>query len=203
MLLTGNVSHSAIFSEKLNPSLKWVESGLLTMFWSGSRVLFKTGSWSTFDTLVRSKTHIWPTFGSTSGHSFCSTNGPAGDAAKISFCVLFFSQKVCRGVGVTERGGTVLRTSQHFSALSWPVLNEKCYSKNLWRPLKISEKLWELFGSFWKGWKDPHPQDFIRKRPVLLRATFVLTKDRKRPYYGHFCDKMHREGSCSKAAGRP
>ena len=42
-----------------------------------------------------------------------------------------------------------------------------------------------------------------RKRPVLLRANFVLTKDRKRPYYRHFCGKMHREGSCSKAAGGP
>ena len=26
----------------------------------------------------------------------------------------------------------------------------------------------------------------LRKRPVLLRANFVLTKDRKRPYYGIF-----------------
>ena len=37
--------------------------------------------------------------------------------------------------------------------------------------------------------------------PKTLRANFVLTKDRKRPYYRHFCGKMHREGSCSKAAG--
>ena len=51
--------------------------------------------------------------------------------------------------------------------------------------------------------KDPHPKisALQRKRPVLLRANFVLTKDRKRPYYRHFCGKMHREGSCSKAAG--
>ena len=40
----------------------------------------------------------------------------------------------------------------------------------------------------------------LRKRPVLLRANFFLTKDRKRPYYGHFCGKIHREGSSSKAA---
>ena len=51
--------------------------------------------------------------------------------------------------------------------------------------------------------KTPTPKisAFLRKRPVLLRANFVLTKDRKRPYYGHFCGKIHREGSCSKAAG--
>ena len=53
--------------------------------------------------------------------------------------------------------------------------------------------------------KDPHPQDFslTKKWPVLLRANFVLTKDRQRPYYGHFCGKIHREGSCSKAARGP
>ena len=37
--------------------------------------------------------------------------------------------------------------------------------------------------------KTPTPKmsALLRKRPVLLRANFVLTKDRKRPYYGHFC----------------
>ena len=56
-----------------------------------------------------------------------------------------------------------------------------------------------------RGEKTPTPKisALLRKRPVLLRANFVLTKDRKRPYYGHFCGKMHREGSCSKAAGGP
>ena len=34
----------------------------------------------------------------------------------------------------------------------------------------------------------------MRKRPVLLRANFLLTKDRKRSYYGHFCGKIYREG---------
>ena len=55
------------------------------------------------------------------------------------------------------------------------------------------------------GEKTPTPKisALLRKRPVLLRANFVLTKDRKRPYYGHFCGKIHREGSCSKAAGGP
>ena len=48
-----------------------------------------------------------------------------------------------------------------------------------------------------------HATALLRKRPVLLRANFVLTKDRKRPYYGLFCGKIHREGSCSKAAGGP
>ena len=38
--------------------------------------------------------------------------------------------------------------------------------------------------------KTPTPKSsaLLRKRPVLLRAKFVLTKDRKRPYYGHFGD---------------
>ena len=43
----------------------------------------------------------------------------------------------------------------------------------------------------------------LRKRPVLLRANVLLTKDRKRPHYRYFCGKIHREGSCSKAAGGP
>ena len=53
--------------------------------------------------------------------------------------------------------------------------------------------------------KTPTPKisALLRKRPVLLRANFVLAKDRKRPYYGHFCGQIHREGSCSKAAGGP
>ena len=41
-----------------------------------------------------------------------------------------------------------------------------------------------------KGGKRPPPprfQAYQEKRPVLLRANFILTKDRKRPYYGHFC----------------
>ena len=56
-----------------------------------------------------------------------------------------------------------------------------------------------------RGKKTPTPKisALLRKRPVLLRANFVLTKDRQRPYYGRFCGKMHKKGSCSKAAGRP
>ena len=66
--------------------------------------------------------------------------------------------------------------------------------------------------SFWhmrkvrRGEKTPTPKisALLRKRPVLQRANVVLTKDRKRPYYGgHFCGKIHRDGSCSKAAGGP
>ena len=53
-----------------------------------------------------------------------------------------------------------------------------------------------------RGKKKTIPK-ILSLRPVLLRADFVLTKDRKRLYYGHFCGKLHREGSCSKAAGRP
>ena len=58
---------------------------------------------------------------------------------------------------------------------------------------------------FERGEKTPTPKisALLRKRPVLLRANFVLTKDRKPPYYRHFCGKTHREGSCSKAAGGP
>ena len=56
-----------------------------------------------------------------------------------------------------------------------------------------------------RGEKTPTPKisALLRKRAVLLRANFVLTKERKRPYYGHFCGKIHREGSCSKAARGP
>ena len=59
------------------------------------------------------------------------------------------------------------------------------------------------FSKIERGEKTPTPKisALLRKRPVLLSANFVLTKDRKWPYYGHFCGEMHREGSCSKAAG--
>ena len=57
--------------------------------------------------------------------------------------------------------------------------------------------------NFERGEKTPTPKisALLRKRPVLLRANFGLTKERKRPYYGHFCGKMHKKGSCGKAAG--
>ena len=54
-----------------------------------------------------------------------------------------------------------------------------------------------------KGPKTPKISALLRERPVLQRANFVLTKERERPYYGHFCGKIYREGSCSKAAGGP
>ena len=56
-----------------------------------------------------------------------------------------------------------------------------------------------------RGAKTPTPKisALLRKRPVLIRTNFILTKDRKRPYYGHFCGKIHRKGSSSKAAGGP
>ena len=58
---------------------------------------------------------------------------------------------------------------------------------------------------FERGEKTPTPKipALLRKRPVSQRANFVLTKDRKRPYYRRFCGQMHRKGSCSKAAGCP
>ena len=54
-----------------------------------------------------------------------------------------------------------------------------------------------------KGGKAPTPRisALLRKRPVLLRANFVLTKERKRPYYRHFCGKMHRRGLVVKRPG--
>ena len=59
--------------------------------------------------------------------------------------------------------------------------------------------------NFERGEKTPTPKisALLRKRPVLLRANFVLTKDRKRSYYRHLCGKIYREGSCSKAGGGP
>ena len=52
-----------------------------------------------------------------------------------------------------------------------------------------------MFCSIWtprnlEGGKDPPTlkiSALLRKRPVLLKADFVLTKDRKRPSYRHFC----------------
>ena len=56
---------------------------------------------------------------------------------------------------------------------------------------------------FGRGEKAPTPtlSVLLRKRPVVLRADFVLTKDPKWPYEGQFSGKIDREGSCSKAAG--
>ena len=72
---------------------------------------------------------------------------------------------------------------------------------------------WAKFEGIWQCWpsgiergvKTPTLKisALLRKQPVLLRANFILTKDQKRPYYGHLCGKIHREGSCSKAAGGP
>ena len=59
-------------------------------------------------------------------------------------------------------------------------------------------------GCFEKGGKNPHPQEIsalLRKRPVLLKANFVLTKDRKRPYYRHFCGKYTGRGLVVKRPG--
>ena len=56
-----------------------------------------------------------------------------------------------------------------------------------WRCAGVRASLFE------RGEKTPTPKisALLRKRPVLLRTNFVLTKDRKRPYYGHFCGKIH------------
>ena len=50
------------------------------------------------------------------------------------------SMSFCRGLeGVTERGGTVLRTSQHFTVPSRLLQKKIFYSTTLWKPFKISE----------------------------------------------------------------
>ena len=51
--------------------------------------------------------------------------------------------------------------------------------------------------------KTPTPKisALLRKRPGLLRANFVLTKDRKRPYYGHFVVKYTGRGLVVKRPG--
>ena len=41
----------------------------------------------------------------------------------------------------------------------------------------------------------------LRKRPVLLRANFVLSKDRKRPYYGLLRGKYTGRGLVVKRPG--
>ena len=57
--------------------------------------------------------------------------------------------------------------------------------------------------TFERGEKTPTPQisALLRKRPVLLRADLDLTKDRKRPYYGHFCGKKTRRRLVVKRPG--
>ena len=54
-----------------------------------------------------------------------------------------------------------------------------------------------------RGEKTPTPKisALLRKPPVLLRATFVLTKDRKRPYYRHFVVKCTGRGLVVKRLG--
>ena len=103
------------------------------------------------------------------------------------------------GVGTGKGTGKSMRT--RLSKL--PLANYPLVSRRFlkFRPETSPNRLSILKG----GGKIPTPKisALLRKRPVLLRANFVLTKDRKRPYYGHFCGKLHREGSCSKAAGGP
>ena len=71
--------------------------------------------------------------------------------------------------------------------------------------MNVVQRCAHIDAIIWKGEKTPAPKisALLRKRPVLLKANFVLTKDRKQPYYRHFCGKLHRKGSCSKAAGGP
>ena len=62
----------------------------------------------------------------------------------------------------------------------------------------LKNTIWKTpFGTLREKTPTPKISALLRKRPVLLRANFVLTKDRKRPYDEHFCGKLHREGSCS------
>ena len=54
-----------------------------------------------------------------------------------------------------------------------------------------------------RGEKTPTPKipALLRKRTVLLRANFVLTKDPKRPYYRHFVVKYTGRGLVVKRQG--
>ena len=52
----------------------------------------------------------------------------------------------------------------------------------------------EFFGSY---------SVLLGKRPVLLRADFVLTKDPRWPCEGQIGGKIDTEGSCGKAAWGP
>ena len=93
------------------------------------------------------------------------------------------------------------------------ILGPEMAAPILWAPGKMRSfcrknhvhKIPPLGGILGFGGETPTPKIavLLRKRPVLLRANFVLTKDRKRPSNGHFCGEIHREGSCSKAAGGP
>ena len=65
------------------------------------------------------------------------------------------------------------------------------------------EQRQKLLTKNWRGKGHPHTFGFTEKRPVLLRADFVLTKDPKWPYKGQFRGKIDMEGSSSKAAGGP
>ena len=78
-----------------------------------------------------------------------------------------------------------------------PIVSKKLQLYPKKAPIELSAKKIE------RGEKTPTPKisALLRKRPVLLRANFVLTKDRKRPYYRHFCGKMHRRGLVVKRPG--
>ena len=98
--------------------------------------------------------------------------------------------------------------------LQIPLKWEESLSVSLWAPLwliccacfLLSGTQWKLIGTVIERAEKtttPKISALLRKRPVLLKANFVLTKDWKRPYYGRFCGKIHRGWSCSKAAGGP
>ena len=76
---------------------------------------------------------------------------------------------------------------------------QQAQSQHERRVRQISRKT-SLLG---RGEKAPTPKisALLRKRPVLLRAKFVLTKDRKRPYYGHSCGKYTGRGLVVKRPG--
>ena len=105
--------------------------------------------------------------------------------------------KLQRGRVVTERGGTVLRTSQNFSALAWLfrirnliiTISEKT-SHNLWKPLKTSENLSE---NFWGRYPSVrYPIYLSTSRKSIREGAISLLGQRP---------ESPKNVSCSRASG--
>ena len=65
-------------------------------------------------------------------------------------------------------------------------------AEDFWLSLDLPSDRAAFSVTYWNGGKDPHPQDFSLAKKTTrftLRGNFVLAKDRKRPYYGHFVVK--------------
>ena len=114
------------------------------------------------------------------GWSFRSGGGQFGAKFLAKFSGLF-----CWDI---QRKRTSAKTSapnsQDSTQQKWGKFRDKLHDEVLQGDPR-QEVFCRIF--IWKGRKDPTPKisALLRKRPTLLRANFVLTKDHKRPYYGH------------------